>query len=584
MPHPYFKELVVAPIQQSIIILDIDGTLLADNEEILDAQTTQVVKQLVAQGNQIYLVSNGFSHNKERNTSIASGLGVTFFPTEYKKPLKISVLPIIAAATKPVIVIGDKFLTDGLLAVNLGVPFVEVRSLRSGKEPAYSKVAYALDAMIKGAIGSLAAGPYYRDELYGEAPNNVLTILSHVPLTLLNLHEATIDSLKGNVKNILFALTRNPNYRTIGGPQSVLESLKKGILEIHAAHLCNPWQHQVTPTVGVVAGVDTLRFALEQKRKGFIKTIVAGPNIVVAPTDENNLIKNPLIDKVVIPSEWNKKWWLTFDQLFDSKAVVWASGVDDLGAEKNPRPHIGHSFLSRQESDLSSTRSNGEIVRDGQLDGSAKVISKSGPVPKGSGSFAQSRRYADEQREPLSVSPSRLVSEANESRTREEAMAYVRSGVCIIYSKNADEKLFNKLIEILWTYKLPIVVSHYGQFRQEEYFRLLKKARMLVYLSTHESQGIALNEAWMAGVPTLVWNRGFFQYQDKRFEDDSVGAPYLSPECGLSFKDDSDFERKLIEFLEKYDSFHPREYSLAHFTNAIAARKYLDIIESVSTK
>jgi glycosyltransferase involved in cell wall biosynthesis len=347
--------------------------------------------------------------------------------------------------------------------------------------------------MIKGAIGSLAAGPYYRDELYGEAPKNVLTILSHVPLTLLNLHEATIDSLKGNVKNILFALTRNPNYRTIGGPQSVLESLKKGLLEIHAAHLCNPWQHQVTPTVGVVAGVDTLRFALEQKKKGFIKTIVAGPNIVVAPTDENNLIKNPLIDKVVIPSEWNKKWWLTFDQLFDSKAVVWASGVDDLGAEKNP------------------------------------------------------------------------------------------NGVCIIYSKNADEKLFNKLIEILWTYKLPIVVSHYGQFRQEEYFRLLKKARMLVYLSTHESQGIALNEAWMAGVPTLVWNRGFFQYQDKRFEDDSVGAPYLSPECGLSFKDDSDFERKLIEFLEKYDSFHPREHSLAHFTNAIAARKYLDIIESVST-
>ncbi len=492
MSIPYFAELRVAPIKQSIIILDIDGTLLADDAETVDIQTSKVVRQLVEQGNQIYLVSNGFSHQSERNRAIAQGLGVTFFPTEFKKPLKISVLPIITAATKPVLVIGDKFLTDGLLAVNLGVPFVEVRSLRSGKEPLYAKAAYAIDSLLKKVFGALAAGPHYRDELYGAAPSRVLTILCDVPLSLSNVHEVILFRSKEYIKNILFALTRNPNYRTIGGPQSVFESLKKGLSDIQVAYRSDPWKHQVTPVVGVIAGVNTLRFALEQKRKGFIKTIVAGPNIVVAPTDEDNLIKSPLIDRVVVPSEWNKKWWLTFDQLFDSKAVVWASGVDDLGGNRDS------------------------------------------------------------------------------------------NGVCIVYSKNADEKLFNKLIEILWTYKLPIVVSHYGQFRQEEYFRLLKKARMLVYLSTHESQGIALHEAWMADVPTLVWNRGFFQYQDKRFEDETVSAPYLSAECGLSFKDDGDFERKLIEFQEKYHSFHPREYSLAHFTNAIAARKYIDIIESAS--
>jgi hypothetical protein len=63
-------------------------------------------------------------------------------------------------------------------------------------------------------------------------------------------------------------------------------------------------------------------------------------------------------------------------------------------------------------------------------------------------------------------------------------------GVCIVYSKNVDEKVFHKIIETLWTHKLPIVVSNYGKFHQEEYFRLLGKARMLVYLSEFESQSI----------------------------------------------------------------------------------------------
>jgi hypothetical protein len=85
----------------------------------------------------------------------------------------------------------------------------------------------------------------------------------------------------------------------------------------------------------------------------------------------------------------------------------------------------------------------------------------------------------------------------------------------------------------------------------------------------------------MADIPTLVWNRGYFMYKDKRFEDPGIGAPYLTEQCGLSFTDEQQFETKLIEFIERYDTFRPREYSLAHFTNAIAARKYIDIVQKL---
>lgn len=489
MTRPYFRDLTVELIQQSIILLDIDGTLLPDGAQELDELTTIAVKKLAAQNNTIYLVSNGFSHKLERNRSIAKQLNITYYETPYKKPLKMAVLPLIKDTEVPVVVIGDKFITDGLLAINLRVPYIPIRSLRSSSDPVYSRIGYLIDAVGEKLFGTWARPPYYYAALCGSTTSEILTVLTRRPFKWITLPAVITSYAKIVAKKFLFLITRKPSYLAIGGARSVAQSLRRGLADLNIAHHFDPWEHQMTATVGVISGVDTLLYAIDQKKRGFIKTIVAGPNIVVAPTDENNLIKNQFIDKVVVPSEWNKKWWLTFDQMFESRAVVWPAGVDDRGGARNAK------------------------------------------------------------------------------------------GVCIVYSKNADEKLFNKIIEVLWTHKLPIVVSNYGQFRQEEYFHLLKNARMIVYLSTHESQGIALNEAWMADIPTLVWNRGFFEYQGKRFENPRVGAPYLEHECGLSFAGDDDFERKLIEFIEKYDEFRPRDYSLAHFTNAICARKYLDIVK-----
>ena len=320
-----------------------------------------------------------------------------------------------------------------------------------------------------------------------------ITILTEIPYSLGTSAGALWKYLKQRIKSILFALTRSPRYLPEGGVEAVLTSLRQGLTELGISYRYNPRQGAVTNTVGVVSGPRTLAWALTQKRSGRIKTLIAGPNIVVAPTDEHNIIKNPLIDAVVIPSQWNKKWWCSFDQYFDSKGVVWPAGVADHGASRDP------------------------------------------------------------------------------------------NGVCLVYAKNIDEKFFQEIIKTLWNHNLGVVVSRYGQFHRHEYFHLLKKTKFMIYLSESESQGIALAEAWMADVPTLVWNRGYFEYNGRRFEDETVGAPYLQPEAGLAFKDQNDFEFKLLEFLEKYNSFTPRQYALSHFTNSICARKYLNIIANAQS-
>ncbi len=490
MPIPYFKDLKIEAITQSIVILDIDGTLLADSETVVDDVTAVVVKKLSAQGNMVYLVSNGFSHKKERNLAIAKQLDVTFYASGYKKPLKLAVAPLVAGATKPVIIIGDKFLTDGLLAVNLGVPFVTVRSLRSAADPLYSKIAYALDRLVKKFFSAWARPPFYAAALYGFTAAEPLTILTQPPKTFQNIWSVALESIKIAVKDLLFAVTKKPRYLTAGGPRAVIRSLLTGLDELKVAYRFNPWQHQATSTACVIRGVDTLRWALDQKQKGFIKTIVAGPNIVVTPADENRLIMDVQINHVVVPSQWNKDWWVSFDQSLEHRITPWAAGVSDNGPGRDPK------------------------------------------------------------------------------------------GLCLVYSKNVDEKLFSRIIESLWEHKVPITVSAYGQFHQHEYFRLLKKTRMLIYLSNFESQGLALHEAWMADIPTLVFSGGQMRYNEHHWENPLISAPYFDPRCGLIFTSEADFESKLLEFIEKYDTFTPRNYSLEHFTDAIAARRYLDVVES----
>ena len=151
-------------------------------------------------------------------------------------------------------------------------------------------------------------------------------------------------------------------------------------------------------------------------------------------------------------------------------------------------------------------------------------------------------------------------------------------GQVLILQKNAPLEVLNQVKRTLQKFNLLFAEITYGHFDSADYFRLLKKSKFMVYLSQSESQGLALHEAWMAGVPTLVWNRGFMQYRRWRWEEKKISAPYLSVECGRFFYGTVDFEETLTQFLENYHIYKPRAYSLRNFTDKISAQKFLQII------
>ncbi len=147
----------------------------------------------------------------------------------------------------------------------------------------------------------------------------------------------------------------------------------------------------------------------------------------------------------------------------------------------------------------------------------------------------------------------------------------------IVYKKRCPTALFERIIAELQKRKLPYKVITYGTYNRRAYLRALNMAKGLIFLSESESQGIAIHEAWMMDVPTLVWDRRLFKAGDYEWMGAS-SAPYLSDEVGVEFKDEQELSTKLDSFLQKLDTFRPRAYHLENFTDVKAAEEYLKFI------
>lgn len=121
---------------------------------------------------------------------------------------------------------------------------------------------------------------------------------------------------------------------------------------------------------------------------------------------------------------------------------------------------------------------------------------------------------------------------------------------------------------------------HVGQFRQA-----LSRARAMLFLCEHETQGIAYQEALASNVPVLALDEGILMDPvQKRFASPDLrvsSVPYFDATCGETFVAD-DFEVPLDRFMHKRDTYRPREYVLNHLSMQQAAANYLGMYCSLA--
>ena len=120
---------------------------------------------------------------------------------------------------------------------------------------------------------------------------------------------------------------------------------------------------------------------------------------------------------------------------------------------------------------------------------------------------------------------------------------------------------------------------HQGAFRHE-----LQRARAMIFLCEHETQGLAYQEALAAGVPVLAWDEGELidpflrQFAGRDLVVSSV--PYFDQHCGRRFTL-SDFDQSFDQFWRDLGQFEPRKYVRDHLSMDEASARYLEAYQSL---
>jgi hypothetical protein len=124
----------------------------------------------------------------------------------------------------------------------------------------------------------------------------------------------------------------------------------------------------------------------------------------------------------------------------------------------------------------------------------------------------------------------------------------------------------------------------YGFYKPPDYLAALARAKSMLFLCEHESQGLAYQQALSSNVPVLAWDPGAwldpwrFRYGESEVPTTSV--PFFDERCGETFQHAGDFETALSTFLDHSRSqrYAPRDYVLEKLTLAGCARGYIDLL------
>jgi hypothetical protein len=160
----------------------------------------------------------------------------------------------------------------------------------------------------------------------------------------------------------------------------------------------------------------------------------------------------------------------------------------------------------------------------------------------------------------------------------------------LIYDKIAWEReryrkaLIEPLHAELKRRGLRVETLRYGHYREEELMALSQRSRAMVYLSRHETQGIAAQQVLAADVPVFAWDEGGFwqdpQYYPGRVKFEPVtSVPYWDDRCGVKFRTGTEIAPAFDTFWRGVEGgvYCPRQMIVENLTLERCASKYVSL-------
>lgn len=156
-----------------------------------------------------------------------------------------------------------------------------------------------------------------------------------------------------------------------------------------------------------------------------------------------------------------------------------------------------------------------------------------------------------------------------------------------VYVKRRDHHDVLYVLNILNEKNVKYVLFEYGKYNEEDYINILKKSKYGIWIGSQESQGFALECALSMGVPLLVWNVSKLSqefwcpsyYYDIKTPVTSI--PYWDNRCGEFFYNKEQFIDTYNKFINKLDTYKPRDFILDKLSPAHRSLALIDLINKI---
>ena len=152
-----------------------------------------------------------------------------------------------------------------------------------------------------------------------------------------------------------------------------------------------------------------------------------------------------------------------------------------------------------------------------------------------------------------------------------------------IYFKSRKTDELNFLKQFLNHKNIEYKIFDYRiKYQESDYIDYLKKSKYGIWLGRHESQGFALQEALSTNIPLLVWDVKSMNQEEGYNYPEIFGnvIPYWDNQCGEFFYTKEEFECKYIEFMNKLNTYEPRQFILENLSVEKCSEKLANLINN----
>jgi hypothetical protein len=153
-----------------------------------------------------------------------------------------------------------------------------------------------------------------------------------------------------------------------------------------------------------------------------------------------------------------------------------------------------------------------------------------------------------------------------------------------IYFKHRDPYELNMVESFLQNIQIPYKLFCYDtKYNENDYLEYLQKSKYGIWLSGHESQGFALEEALSCNVPLLVWNvTSMSQEYGQNYTDiPATSIPYWHESCGESFTKIEELPNMYDKFIKNIENYEPRKYILDTLSMTKCKEKFEEVVEKI---